>query len=385
MSLLNKMLNDLEKRQAAEGTRALPQSAHTLPTARSNNMGLLALIGLIILSIATGGWLWITRPKTASNAVAPLSSSIPTSTKAPPPTAQPVTNQSPTTTVAISNTTATHTASGIKASSTIATELLATSSDTRQHTTKPNQTVVQKMNAPQSKLAESDITSKVAMTSPPKISTGNGSASHPAHNAFKVVTPHQQSDNLYQQAISLSQQSRGIEAQRSLKEALRLNPTHYNARLLLVALLVESNNRTEAMTLLREGLDLSPERTDFSLALAQLQAAGGAGEEAIMTLKTGLSSAGDDANYHALLAALLQKKGLHLEAIPHFITALRSNPTMPSWLIGIGISLLSENKNNDAEEAFQRAVDTGELSPEVEQFANARLKQIRQQRLSVAH
>ena len=51
---------------------------------------------------------------------------------------------------------------------------------------------------------------------------------------------------------------------------------------------------------------------------------------------------------------------------------------MPNWLIGVGISLQAENKLNDADLAFQRALDTGELSPEVAQFANQQLRQIRQ-------
>jgi MSHA biogenesis protein MshN len=74
----------------------------------------------------------------------------------------------------------------------------------------------------------------------------------------------------------------------------------------------------------------------------------------------------------------LQEQGHHDEAIKHYITALRSNPSMPNALIGVGVSLRAQNKMNDAAEAFQRAIDTGELTPEVAQFAAQQLKQIRQ-------
>ena len=117
------------------------------------------------------------------------------------------------------------------------------------------------------------------------------------------------------------------------------------------------------------------------MLLARVQVANATKEEALVTLEQGLLNSGDNAEYHAFVAALMQNQGRHDEAAQHYITALRRDPSMPTWLIGAGISLQAKNQMSDAAEAFQRALDTGELTAEVAQFASLQLKQMRQQRL----
>jgi MSHA biogenesis protein MshN len=197
-------------------------------------------------------------------------------------------------------------------------------------------------------------------------------------SSFKVVNPQQQSDNFYLQAISLLQQSRAAEAQQALRKSLGANSANHSARQLMANLLADSGNDSEAEALLHEGLKFAPKHSGFNLALAHLQFTQGQKEEAISTMEQGLASAGDDADYHAFFAGLLQNLGRYPEAIQHYITALRSNPAMPNWLIGVGVSLQATDKKNDAAEAFQRAIDTGELSSEVVQFAEQQLKVLRQ-------
>lgn len=199
--------------------------------------------------------------------------------------------------------------------------------------------------------------------------------------SFKVVSAQQRSDNFYRQAISLMQQSRVTEAQDALRQSIAANSANHSARQILAGLLIDAGRNAEATALLRDGLDFVPGHGGFSMMLARLHVANGAREDALTILEQGLISAADDAEYHAFFAALLQSQGRHDEATQHYITALRSNPSMPTWLVGVGISLQAQNKMNDAAEAFQRALDTGELTLVVAQFADQRLKQIRQERL----
>jgi MSHA biogenesis protein MshN len=199
--------------------------------------------------------------------------------------------------------------------------------------------------------------------------------------SFKIVSPGQRSENFYRQAVSLLQQARVAEAKQVLRQAIGANAANHDARLLLGEMLVDANNNSEAATLLRHGLDLAPGNSGLSMALARVQVANATSEEALATLEQGLPNAGDDAEYHAFVAALMQNQGRHGEAVQHYLTALRSDPSMPTWLIGAGISLQAKNQMNDAAEAFQRALDTGELTAEVAQFASLQLKQMRQQRL----
>lgn len=173
------------------------------------------------------------------------------------------------------------------------------------------------------------------------------------------------------------QQGRVAEAQETLTKSLEANPENLKARQVLVGLLVESRHNDEATALLQEGLKLSPEQSGFSKALARLQVEAGDSSAGLKTLEQGLPYAGDEAEYHAFYAALLQRDGRHDEAIQHYLTALRTDPAMPSWLVGVGISLQTQGKTTDAVEAFQRAKDTGQLTSQLNQFVEQRLSQLK--------
>ena len=193
----------------------------------------------------------------------------------------------------------------------------------------------------------------------------------------KRFSPQQQSDNLYKQAVAQVQQGQGTEARQSLRQALEANAANTSARQMLVGLMVEGGSADEAIAQLREGLRLSPEQSSFSMTLARLQLETGDTDGGMATLEQGLKSAGDEPQYQAFYAVLLQRAKRHDEAVLHYLVALRSDPAMPTWLVGIGISLQAQGKNADATEAFQRARDSGQLSPQLAQFVEQKLNQLK--------
>jgi MSHA biogenesis protein MshN len=193
----------------------------------------------------------------------------------------------------------------------------------------------------------------------------------------KQVRPEQISGNYYRQALLYLQQGRVAESQAALVQALDANPTNHDARLTLAGLLVDNKRKSEAVSLLAKGVELVPEQSGFSLALARLQLDAGDKAGALATLEQGLPYAKNDADYHGFLATLLQRADRHDEAINHYMTALAGDSMMPSWLIGLGISLQATNRLAEAQEAFQRAQNAN-LSPDLAQFVDQRLKQIRQ-------
>ncbi len=193
----------------------------------------------------------------------------------------------------------------------------------------------------------------------------------------KTTSATQQSDNLYRQSVTLLQQERVAEAQDVLRKSLWANSHNLKARQALVGLLVDNKHVKEASLWLKAGLKLSPEQSGFSMALARLQVELGDSKSARDTLEAGLSYANEDADYHAFYAALLQRDEQHNAAIQHYLIALRTNPAMPTWLVGIGISLQTQGQFNDATAAYQRARDTGQLTPQLTQFVESRLKQIK--------
>ena len=194
---------------------------------------------------------------------------------------------------------------------------------------------------------------------------------------LKSVSPQQMSENLYRQGVALAEQGKVGEARDALKKSLEQDSRNASARQLLARSLVESNNIAEASELLREGIRLSPEQTGFSMNLARLQMESANTSAAMATLERGLTFAADDPAYQAFYAVLLQRSERHDEAVKHYLNALRSDPSMPNWLIGIGISLQSLGKDTDSMEAFQRARDTGRLPPSLLSFVEQRISQLK--------
>lgn len=195
---------------------------------------------------------------------------------------------------------------------------------------------------------------------------------------IKEFTPQQQAENEYRKAVAMVQQGRAKEAVEELTYALQLDPRHTAARQTLVGLLLEANRYGDAERKLQEGLTIAPDQPDLVMILARLQVERGDIRGGLVTLERALPYASENAAYQAFLAALLQRDGRHREAIEHYLLALRNAPQTGVWLMGLGISLQAENRLPEAREAFSRARTSNTLSPELQAFVEQRLKQLGQ-------
>lgn len=190
---------------------------------------------------------------------------------------------------------------------------------------------------------------------------------------IRQPNPQQRAENAYRQAYASLQQGRMGEAEESLRQALQYEPRHAAARQALAALLVESHQLGRAEQLLQQGLELQPGNVGYAMTLARIQVERKDVTTALATLQRN-APASDNAEYHGFLAALLQRAEHHKEAIDHYLVALRINPASGPWLIGLGISLQADGQPAKAVEIFRRARQSGSLSPELQAFAEQRLR-----------
>lgn len=190
----------------------------------------------------------------------------------------------------------------------------------------------------------------------------------------KQVSAVQQADAEFHKAGALMQQGRNAEAQSGFEAALRLDAGHVAARRSLVALLLEGNRGTEAEQILHEGLKVRPANTGFAMLLARLQIQRNDLDQAIVTLEASLPHAVQQAEYQAFYAALLQRKGRHGESVEHYQLALKTSPDSGVWLMGCGISLQALARSVEARDAYQRALASGTLSPELQAFVQQKIK-----------
>ena len=352
MSLINKMLQDLEQRSDADSrSQPLVGDVRAVASAGASRPRLGVLIALLVLGGIALAAAWITlrpsapKPALASIAARPAVAAMVAAASAPVAVASaPPTQAKPKPTIEAPAIAAATPAS--------ANPVLA-------------QAVIKKPSQPAADDAAFD-----------PVSSARSSDAAPAAKSSKRFTPQQQADNLYLQAFAQLQQGRSVEARQNLQQVLVLNAEHVKARQLLASLLIEVNALDDAAALLREGLKRSPSETAFSMALARLQLESGEADKALETLAQGAQTAGDEPQYHGFYAVLLQRAKRHDEAVQHYLLALRSDPAMPNWLVGIGISLQEQGRNSDAAEAFARARDGGLLNAQLLEFVEQRLQQL---------
>ena len=394
MSLINQMLKDLDKRQGTVGGGQPLSVDVRLSAPPRSGYGPILLLALVVVAAGAGGLVWNKyrrpSPQPSVPQVVMAANPVPNANPVPvplvpasgdAPTPSPSTAVTPAAAEAVAKSAAAQPAATRQTAQSEVAAIAKDSASSAVTAARDNPKLAREQGAakPGTVAMKTEKTIQdfagVSKQNKPMPSSFDSQAS-----SFKVTSPQQRADNFYRQAVSLIQQSRVIEAQHALRQAIGANPENHGARQLLAGLLVDAGRNAEAASVLRDGVALAPGYSGFTMALARLQVAAGTETEALATLEQGLTSAGDDAEYHAFFATLLQNQGRHAEAVQHYITALRSNPAMPKWLVGVGISLQAENKLADAAEAFQRAINTAELSPELTQFADQHLEQIHQQR-----
>jgi len=193
---------------------------------------------------------------------------------------------------------------------------------------------------------------------------------------IKQVSVQQQADNEFRRASGLMQQGRINEALAGYEAALQLDAGHDAARLAMVGLLLENKRNADAERVLQDGLKHYPKHTGFAMLLARLQVERNELALALETLQKALPYADQQPDYQAFVAALLQRQGRHKEAITHYQIALQLSPDSGVWLMGLGISLQAVQRNEDARDAFKRAIESRTLSAELQAFVAQRLKEL---------
>jgi len=191
---------------------------------------------------------------------------------------------------------------------------------------------------------------------------------------LREMTPPQRAELAFRKGVSQLQEARAAAAEKSFREALQEDPTHAAARQALLGLLLDSRRNEEAEQLLRRALEMNPRQPRHAMVLARLEVDRGEVTGAINTLVAALPYVQSDAEYYAFLAALLQREERHRDAIDYYRTALRQVPGSGLWWMGLGISLRATSQLAEAREAFQRAIDSRQLSGDLLAFTERQLR-----------
>ena len=371
MSVINQVLNQLEQRGAhvaAEQTmvRAVPQ------TRRNFSLPLLSFGLVLVAGIAVWQWVHASKPEAVKNAVPKSAQGLPQPAVAghhPAPETAKLTPQlhAAETGAPLSGVPATYMPASQLSFELSTVPLPSVTPHTPAPARKPIEKLVKK---PAGKKVE-----KVVRTPPVKTHKAEAVASmQDSGLPMKQISPEQRADAEYRKASVLMQQGHIADAISGYEAALRLDANLDEARQALVAVLLQTKRGKDAERVLQEGLDSEPDHTGFTMMLARLQVQRGAVAEATATLEKALPYGNSQADYQAFLAALLQRQNRNDEAVAHYQAALQLAPSNGIWLMGYGISLQALKRNVDAKIAFQRALDSRMLNPDLQAFVRQKLK-----------
>ena len=178
----------------------------------------------------------------------------------------------------------------------------------------------------------------------------------------------------YRRALALLRRGAATEAQAALEVALTLYPAHANARQTLLALLVDSRQFEQAATVARNGLALDGRQSGWAMILARLQVEQGDLTAAAATLARHAAAASANGDYAAFRGYLHYRLQDMDAAIAHYRTALSLKPQEGRWWYGLGLALEAAQRPDEALAAFRAARDSGTLSAELLETARMRLE-----------
>lgn len=216
-------------------------------------------------------------------------------------------------------------------------------------------------------------------SSAPKTKTITATASAEAgpgrmEKTERPYTAEEQAENAYRTATRLNAQGNAAEAERQLKALLAAQPKHVKARELLVGIHLANGRVPEVQDTLEQGVAQVPAYLAFRYQLARLYLERGEEARAVDLLDEARRQGHSDPELPAFLAVLYQRSGRHADAVKNYQEALAARPQEGRWWVGLGISLETQQDSAAARDAYQRALETGRLAPNLARYAEDRLK-----------
>jgi MSHA biogenesis protein MshN len=182
-------------------------------------------------------------------------------------------------------------------------------------------------------------------------------------------TPGELAEAEFRRGAGLLNEGRVGDAKEVFSAALKADRNHESARQALIALLLDERQIGPARLLLQDGLAINPGNAVFASSLARILIEAREYDGALKVLQGASAAGASSAEYQALTGAAYQRLGNHRQAAEAYQAALRIVPGSGSSWIGLAISLKALDHPNEAAEAFRRALATESLTPELRGFA----------------
>lgn len=368
MSVINQMLVDLERRRASgEERQHIPGHVRTLPEDTRDARGMVILITVAAMLLLAGAvWWWLAGSRYPVSVSAPAPAPV-TPVASPAETQEAVERIAQRMSLELMQVPE---AVGAVTDPIPVAAVIPTREAPAPVSVKPSRGDAQAMTGaaaartspPPAPVAPA---AKIAADEPPRVTITK---------QIREQTPRQRADTEYVKGTAALHQEQRADARAAFEAALRIDPAHHAARQALVGLLLDARQPADAMRVLEEGLQLAPAQYGFAMMLARLQMERGELDAAAQTLARSLDHGSVNADYLAFNAGLLQRQQKHAEAVAQFQRTLQLRSNAGVWLLGMGVSLEALGRGAEAQEAYRRARAAGNLSAELQAFAEQKLR-----------
>jgi MSHA biogenesis protein MshN len=182
------------------------------------------------------------------------------------------------------------------------------------------------------------------------------------------------SDVEYRKGMNAIKRGDAAEASSALSAALRIDATHAQARQALLSVLVGQKQWDEALKVGADGLALDPKQNGWAVLVARLYVERGDRLAAIKILDEHAQYAERDADYQGFYALLLQQAKRPAEAVDHYRSALALKPGEGRWWYGLGLALEASQRAAEARDAYTQARVSANLPADLAAAVEQKLK-----------
>lgn len=371
MSLVNKMLRDLDARRASEAERgALPSAITPLAARRETTSPWPKRIAMLLLLVAgaiLAAWQWQKPPPPPVAIPLPHNEPVPVTAT---PDKSPVTPPSAATVLAEAPAVKEHPpASKAEAPPAQKPSVAATTTPS----VNSNKTI---LTAPANEVVKAEPGTAPSPILPPVQHIGNSKTTSTPRieKQEHLPSPAERADAIYQSGREAQRAGRLEDALAQYQTSLALVPEHAASRQALAGLLIDAQRWDAAEKTLRDGVDLPATRLASTLTLARLFVERNQTPAALDLMQQQAASGEKSAEYQGFLAVLLNRAGRAHEAAERYQAATKLAPSEARWWADLGIALEADGQSAAAQDAYLKARSLPGLPPELAAHVEQKLR-----------
>jgi len=193
----------------------------------------------------------------------------------------------------------------------------------------------------------------------------------PENKPVKKLSNKQKAEHYFSLA---EKQQPNSDKQKNLELAIQLNPQYIKARLLLTNTLLQQGLTSQSANLLDQSLKLFPQNLQFITLRSQLFLQKKQAQDALNTLHHIDENHVANETYLSLLAAAYQQNNDNFNSLNTYQKLLTINPHKAEYWLGLAITQEKQGHPQQALDAYQQALNKNKLQPAIVSYIKERIR-----------